>query len=79
MSTSINAFYGAIANVTPAPEPTAADCCADPTCPPGCSDACPPDCKPAKASCCPDEDCCLAAKPAAKKFTYPPCLFCPGW
>ena len=65
------------------------DCCDDPTCPPGCCDDCPPNCKSATASCCPDGDCCPdggccetakpAAKPTAKQFTCPPCPLCPGW
>jgi hypothetical protein len=41
----------------------AGDCCLDPTCPPGCSLACPPNCaEPAKnpesQSCCPGNECC---------------------
>ncbi len=44
----------------------AVDCCLDPTCPPGCCEACPPDCtspaatstKTAKTSCCCDDPTC---------------------
>lgn len=46
----------------------AVDCCLDPTCPPGCSEVCPPDCCPvstaattkttAKTSCCCDDPSC---------------------
>ena len=89
--------YAATGPAEAPPQPTAADCCVtvnccdDPTCPPGCCDDCPPDCKPstAKASCCPAEDCCPdgdccepakpATKPTAKQFTGPPCPLCPGW
>lgn len=68
-----------------------ADCCADPTCPPGCSDVCPVNC-PA-ADCCLDPACppgcspecppnCdggeakTAPKTEAKGYC-PPCPFCP--
>lgn len=73
----------------------AVDCCDDLTCPPGCSEACPPDCldltakantKPAaKSSCCSDGECCATTPtrstkpPVAKKDICPPCPFCPGW
>jgi hypothetical protein len=78
-----------VAPATVAAKP--ADCCDDPTCPPGCDESCPPNCasvKTAKQSCCPDGPCCdgsdccenvKAPAPAARKFTCPPCPFCPGF
>ena len=58
-----------------------ADCCLDPTCPPGCCEECPPDCLltiTAKAccpesECCPDGACCATAARAEKSagFTCP--------
>lgn len=55
------------------PNTQAVDCCLDPTCPPGCSAQCPPDClsstsvsAPAQtasnAACCAEEDCCAEAR-----------------
>jgi len=55
---------------------TAADCCLDPTCPPGCSDVCPSDCTgPAgcntKTSCCCDDPTC---PPGCSPECPPDCL-----
>jgi hypothetical protein len=63
----------------------AAHCCDDPTCPPGCSDVCPPNCT--ASDCCDDptcppgcsEDCppnCQAST-AKGKTACPPCPLCP--
>jgi hypothetical protein len=64
----------------PAKTVKAVDCCLDPTCPPGCSEDCPPNCcdvvsvkttakKTACCSegseCCPDGDCCPTANTTA--------------
>lgn len=92
--------------LTTAAKPATVDCCDDPTCPPGCCEDCPPNCKDvtakapttkvsAKESCCDDGPCCsdgccptskapatkapVTKAPEGKKFTCPPCPFCPGW
>jgi hypothetical protein len=49
---------------------TLADCCLEPSCPPGCCDQCPPDCVLTVESkiICPDSQCCADC---------PPCPWCP--
>jgi hypothetical protein len=65
--------------------PTAADCCLDPTCLPGCCAECPPDCltaePSAKTSCCPGAACSTDTPNTSVKqqYTCPPCPCCPGW
>ena len=83
--------YATTRTTQAAPQPTAtaptvaakpADCCDDPTCPPGGRPECPPDCAAAKAaakeSCCAGDGC-PAEKAPAKRFVCPPCPFCPGF
>lgn len=65
------------------------DCCDDPTCPPGCSADCTPDCldlkvsakttKTAKTECCPQGECCPAGAccPATAKTAVKKEFTCP--